>query len=512
MKQKRFKSLFFVVLFVSVSFFAHAGIKIVVLGSSTAQGAGPVDGNNAWVNRYRAYLQSLDGTNQVVNLAKGGYTTCQIMPTDYTPPAPNSNLIPDTERNITKAISLSPNAIIINMPTNDVSNGISGAEQLSNYSKMVALAKQANIPVWVCSTQPHNFALKPEFAPARTLLRQLRDSIMKIYGDHAIDFYTTIANPVDGTINTLYDSGDGVHLNDSAHSILFRRVVAADIAGKVAVVETPAVTLANPVNINFGSVTTASGWNSIANCYVNNTGNSVDNLLDVTGQQTGIMIQVTTGFGGVNTTGMGSTTTNLNMPDDVSKSNFYASDAVNGSALTISGLNVTGSYSFKVFSSRASQTDVRNTQVTFEGKTSKSGYVNAVLNSTQLIVIENVVPKDNGTIIMKVGFGPNTSNYYYLNAMHIEAYNNGTAVNRPGLNTEIIALSKDNDFLKVSVNANEEVISKVSVYNINGQFIGQKIFQAAPGSNQVKFHLNTKGVFVVRVDAGKKTEVRKFVF
>ena len=66
-------------------FFADAGTRIVVLGSSTAAGAGVSDSNRAWVNQYRTYLQSIDPTNTVTNLAKGGYTTCAIMPTGTDP-------------------------------------------------------------------------------------------------------------------------------------------------------------------------------------------------------------------------------------------------------------------------------------------------------------------------------------------------------------------------------------------------------------------------------------------
>ena len=38
-------------------FFTDAGTRIVVLGSSTAAGAGVSDSNRAWVNQYRTYLQ-----------------------------------------------------------------------------------------------------------------------------------------------------------------------------------------------------------------------------------------------------------------------------------------------------------------------------------------------------------------------------------------------------------------------------------------------------------------------
>lgn len=487
----------------------NAGVKIVVLGSSTAQGAGPLDGNNAWVNRYRTYLQSLDGTNQVINLAKGGYTTCQIMPADYTPPAANSNLVPDTSRNITKAISLKPNAIIINMPTNDVSNGISGQEQLSNYAKMVTKATEANIPVWICTTQPHCFSFKPEFGPARTLLRQLKDSIIKIYEDRSIDFYTLIANPVDGTINTIFDSGDGVHLNDSAHAILFQRVVQKDIPSKAPSTDDRVVsTLSNPVNINFGSVATDPKWNSVANCYVNNPGNSVENLIDINGEQTGIMIQVSTGFSGVNTTGMAGTNTALNMPDDVSKSNFYGSSQT-GSELIISGLDKTQGYTFKVFASRASQTDVRNTQVTFIGHETKSNYADAVINTTQLIEVENVIPADNGNITMRVEFGPNTSNYYYLNAMRIESYANQTGLKSTS-DTKLAYAYKKGNMLVVHLTELNFSDTTVELFDISGRSIAMQKVQSQ-GSSIAMFPLNKKGAYVIKITKGDKKQQIKYI-
>ena len=138
--------------------FTQAGTRIVVLGSSTAAGAGVSDSNRAWVNQYRTYLQSLDPTNTVTNLAKGGYTTCAIMPTGTEPYDTGTHLLAvDEERNITKALSLSPNAIIINMPTNDVSNGIPVATQLEHFATIINLAKAAGVKVWITTSQPHNF-------------------------------------------------------------------------------------------------------------------------------------------------------------------------------------------------------------------------------------------------------------------------------------------------------------------------------------------------------------------
>ena len=192
-------------------------IHVVILGSSTAAGTGPSSRDSTWVNRYRAYLQNINSQNQVTNLARGGTTTYQIMPSWFV--APMGRPATDTTRNVTQAISLQPDAIIINMPSNDVALNITLQEQLNNYRVIVASADSAQIPVWVCTTQPRNF----NNASQRALQVAARDSIFAEYGVKSIDFWSGLATPTD-FIQPIYDSGDGVHLNDTAHAILFTRV------------------------------------------------------------------------------------------------------------------------------------------------------------------------------------------------------------------------------------------------------------------------------------------------
>lgn len=196
-------------------------LHLVVLGSSTAEGAGPRDRDNAWVNRYRVFLQNLDSKHGVTNLARGGYTTYHIMPDGNVPPA--GRPLPDRERNITKALSLKPSAIIINLPSNDATSGYSVQEQLANYSAVLAQAIAQNVPVWVTTTQPRNLS-----EAQRQNLMAMRDSTFARFGDKAIDFWTDIAD-ANGRIKSIYDSGDGIHLNDEAHRVLYERVVAAEV-------------------------------------------------------------------------------------------------------------------------------------------------------------------------------------------------------------------------------------------------------------------------------------------
>jgi lysophospholipase L1-like esterase len=202
---------------------AHAtdGKHVVVLGSSTAAGAGPIHPDSAWVNRFRADALAGDSSRAVTNLGVGGFTTYHIMPDGFEPPPGRPS--PDLGRNITEALQLGADAVVINLPSNDQVNSYSLDESLANYDVVIATAAAAGVPVWLSTTQPRNTT-----AEIRAALMDMRDSTFTRWGDSAVDFWTDLANP-DGTINPIYDSGDGIHLNDAAHGILFARVAAKGI-------------------------------------------------------------------------------------------------------------------------------------------------------------------------------------------------------------------------------------------------------------------------------------------
>lgn len=227
--RKLLSTLFVSFLFISYSFTqsictADSSVHIVVMGSSTAQGAGASPIDSAWVNLYRDYLQSINPENEVTNLARGGYTTYQLMPTDNVPPT--GRPLPDSTRNISRAVALMPDGIVINLPSNDVSSGFTVEEQLANFETMVSVANDANIPIWVCTTQPKNYG-----GNAIPIQKQMdvRDSIIARYSPMVLDFWNGLAAP-DNQIDPAYDSGDGTHLNNAGHHLLFTRARDAEIA------------------------------------------------------------------------------------------------------------------------------------------------------------------------------------------------------------------------------------------------------------------------------------------
>ncbi len=208
-------------------FFPDDTFRLVVIGSSTAAGTGARPVDSAWVNRYRTYLQGINPANEVVNLALGGYSTYRLMPSGFVPP--KSRPAPDTSRNISKALAFKPDAIIVNLPSNDAAAGYDLEEQLQNFDTIVQCARAAGVPIWICSTQPRNFS-------ADKVLVQLiaRDTILTRYANQAINFWEGLAMP-NGLIAPEFNSGDGIHLNNAGHRLLFDRVREKNIPETLAV-------------------------------------------------------------------------------------------------------------------------------------------------------------------------------------------------------------------------------------------------------------------------------------
>lgn len=205
---------------------AVAQSSIVVLGSSTAEGTGASPADSAWVNRLRLSLQknTTDGIDTTVtNLAKGGYTSYKLMPTDYVPPSGKPT--PDPERNVTKALSLHPDIIIINLPSNDAASGFTPKEYMDNLRFMFNTIRDAGVKAFITTTQPRNLAMAQ-----RLDLLHLVDSIENNFGDFAINFWDTLVSADEQyVLRSDLDVGDGTHVNNLGHRYLFQQVVAANV-------------------------------------------------------------------------------------------------------------------------------------------------------------------------------------------------------------------------------------------------------------------------------------------
>jgi lysophospholipase L1-like esterase len=197
------------------------GPSLFILGSSTAAGVGPEHVDSTWANRMRAYLAKHIPEARLVNLARGGYTTYKILPdgTDHE----EWLFRADTLRNISRALERNATVLIVNLPSNDAARGYSVETQMDNYRRVARLADSAGVPIYVATSQPRNLDDQ-----GRASQVALRDSIMHAFGSRAIDVWTGIALD-DGRLDPRYDSGDGVHLNDRAHGVLFERILKSGV-------------------------------------------------------------------------------------------------------------------------------------------------------------------------------------------------------------------------------------------------------------------------------------------
>ncbi|HBW86561.1 MAG TPA: hypothetical protein DEF82_07450 [Crocinitomicaceae bacterium] len=192
--------------------------KTIVLGSSTAEGAGASLLSNSWVFRLEQELKISNKASSVVNYGKSGYSTFHIMPTGtrYSN-RPN----PDVERNITKALSNYPNMIIINMPSNDAAYGYSNEEQLRNYRLLIQLIKKRKIQYLLISPQPRNFKNNEQ----RKQQNELFQLMKKEFSPNFVDVWSILSSE-DFSLKSTFDSGDGIHLNDQGHDYIFQQVFA----------------------------------------------------------------------------------------------------------------------------------------------------------------------------------------------------------------------------------------------------------------------------------------------
>lgn len=192
----------------------------VVMGSSTAFGAGASAGNG-WVEQVRrAYAAQLV---TVVNLAKGGSVTYQGLASGTTPPV--GRPAPDVLANIDSALARQPKVLVLAYPTNDTALGYTVDETVSNLLAIRAIALASGINVLVMSTQPRNLS-----ATLIARLETLDDRMSATVGGCFVPVRSALAGP-DGKLAPVYDSGDGVHPSDAGHTLIADRARAVVDSG-----------------------------------------------------------------------------------------------------------------------------------------------------------------------------------------------------------------------------------------------------------------------------------------
>jgi lysophospholipase L1-like esterase len=202
----------------SVAFTQTGSVRVVVLGSSTAEGTGAPAGKG-WVALFKTYLTNAGITSDVINLASGGYTTFDVLPTGYVSPYRSLNTSwarnPDTTRNITRALAYSPTDIVVNLPSNDALLEVPVSYQIAHMTVLQARAQAQGVRIWFTTSQPTKW-----LGTKLQIQVGMRDAVLAQFGEYAVDFWTGIST-TDSKIQPKYDAGDGVHVNELGHAVLF---------------------------------------------------------------------------------------------------------------------------------------------------------------------------------------------------------------------------------------------------------------------------------------------------
>lgn len=187
----------------------------VVMGSSSAAGAGASRAANSWVGLLANELAA-KGV-EIHNIAKGGHTTYQALSRRCTVSA--NRFQPDPAHNIDLALSLKPDLVILQYPSNDQALNYAEQEPVVNLLRLRSEFVAAGIPVIILSSQPRNMALSRQLKLVR---------FNELIEPYATPCFVTVFSDLKtqvASLNPVYDSGDGVHVNDAGHGIIFNAVM-----------------------------------------------------------------------------------------------------------------------------------------------------------------------------------------------------------------------------------------------------------------------------------------------
>ena len=181
----------------------------------------------------------------------------------------------------------------------------------------------------------------------------------------------------------------------------------------------------NDVYIDFATSSNSTGWNGMTSFL---EGATIPNLKYQDDGFTGIEMMITSRFNGQNTNGETTTSTDFNMPAEVSGNSFYGNSKgvwagilVEKGVIKLSGFTGDSAYDFCFFGSRTA-TDNRETQYTVMGASTDSASLNAASNTDEFACVSGIKPDADGVITIEVTAGPNNTNgtgFFYINAMRI---------------------------------------------------------------------------------------------
>jgi len=187
--------------------------------------------------------------------------------------------------------------------------------------------------------------------------------------------------------------------------------------------------LTSPVFVSFGMNNPIEGWNGFLGFDNYQAGKLIPNLADKDGKGTGISVVLTESFSGRNDGGEAMTTTDMDIPSDVSRNSYYGNfrgvwqdKEIRQGSFKLSGLNKDRKYNFCFFGSRGGVGDNRETAYIVKGENQATALLNTSGNTSKTACVNEIQPNVNGEITVTVTAGPNNNNgsgFFYINAMQI---------------------------------------------------------------------------------------------
>lgn len=221
-----------------------------------------------------------------------------------------------------------------------------------------------------------------------------------------------------------------------------------------------ATTLTFAVYVNFNE-TGGQGtpWNNTSS--IPQLNSRFDNLLNDEGNSTGINMEITSNFNGVNPFGTLTGDDSGVFPDEVMRESYWLDFGETGQ-LNISGLSSFYEYNFVFFGSRAGSGD--RTSVYTIGNQSAS--LNASYNTSETAQINGVLPDANGEIVINIDLG-SAASFAYINAMVIQAVEKDLSNQRKAFSSLATDLSSKGE-PKLEVVLSPNPFTNVINFNLSG--------------------------------------------
>lgn len=206
--------------------------SLAVQGSSTANGVGAVSAtrwmgipDSAWiciVNREWKSRGLIDTTQKI---AASTIDIYQGMWTGYNPPEERNE--PNISYNCSRVMQCrpTPQIVIIAYPSTSY-DIMSIKEVIERFQDLKNWYNARNVRCYILSTQPRdNFSDLDRYK-----LKLIRDTMMQVFGQYAIDVYTEIADPVTYKRKARYAMpNDPIHLNNAGHRFIAQQILSSSI-------------------------------------------------------------------------------------------------------------------------------------------------------------------------------------------------------------------------------------------------------------------------------------------